>query len=417
MNLPPALQYRDFRYFWIGATLSQVGSQLTVVAMAWQIYELTDSPLQIGLLGLGRAVPQIALALVGGLLADAFDRRRLMIIIQVGQLGMSVVLTVLTLADAITPTLLFVAAFALAFGSALENPPRQAIVPNLVPSSVLSSAIALNTTQRSVAMILGPSLAGILLAISGPALCYGLDAASWLLMVVALVAVRVKPIERHLGLSLGALLAGARFVLQRRVIFSFMVLDFGATFFGNGNALYPIFARDILEVGEVGLGFMYAAPALGAVISGVVMSARPQPRDVGKWVVAGVVFYGACTMAFALMDVFWLVLLMLAGTGVGNTVSAVLRGTTNQLLTPDELRGRVSSVNSAFVVGGPMLGQFRGGVMADLWGAPASGALGGLGAVLCALAVAVVPGIWAFKLAPDQFAKEVETKPPEGARP
>jgi MFS family permease len=399
-SLPPAFRYRDFSLFWTGATLSQVGSQLTVVAMAWQIYELTDSPLQIGLLGLGRAIPQIALALVGGVLADAMDRRRLMMVIQVGQLGISIALTALTVAGAITPSMLFAAAFILAFGNALENPPRQAIVPNLVPASVLSSAIALNTIQRSVGLIVGPSAAGVLLAVSGPAICYGIDAATWVVMLGALALVRAKPIDRNLALSVSALLAGARFVLKQRVIFSFMLLDFGATFFGNGNALYPIFARDILEVGELGLGFMYAAPAVGAVVSGAIMSSRPQPRDAGKWVIIGVVFYGACTAIFALLHVFWLILLLLAGTGVGNTVSSVLRGTTNQLLTPDDLRGRVAAVNSAFVIGGPMLGQFRGGLLADLWGAPAAGTLGGLGATLCALAIGVVPGVWRFRLDP-----------------
>jgi MFS family permease len=417
--LPPAFQYRDFTLFWTGATLSQVGSQLTVVAMAWQIYELTDSPLQIGLLGLGRAIPQIALALVGGVLADAMDRRRLMMVIQVGQLGVSIALTALTIVGAITPSMLFAAAFVLAFGNALENPPRQAIVPNLVPESVLSSAIALNTIQRSVGLILGPSAAGVLLALSGPEICYGIDAATWVVMLVALALVRARPIERKLALSVTALLAGARFVLRQRVIFSFMVLDFGATFFGNGNALYPIFARDILDVGELGLGFMYAAPAVGAVVSGVIMSSRPQPRDAGKWVIIGVVFYGACTALFALLDVFWLILLLLAGTGVGNTVSSVLRGTTNQLLTPDELRGRVSAVNSAFVIGGPMLGQFRGGLFADLWGAPASGALGGLGAMLCAVAIGLVPGVWRFRLdpggpPPEEVAPATETAPAAG---
>jgi MFS family permease len=247
-------------------------------------------------------------------------------------------------------------------------------------------------------MIVGPSMAGVLLAVAGPELCYAIDAASWLVMLLALAMVRARPIQRRLALSASALLAGARFVLHQPVIFSFMLLDFGATFFGNGNALYPIFARDILEVGELGLGFMYAAPAIGAVVSGVIMSARPQPCDAGKWVVIGVVFYGACTALFALLDAFWLVLLLLAGTGVGNTVSSVLRGTTNQLLTPDELRGRVAAVNSAFVIGGPMLGQFRGGVMADLWGAQASGALGGIGSMLCAFAIAAVPGVWRFRL-------------------
>lgn len=397
-RLPPAFNHRDFSLFWTGATLSQVGSQFTIVAMAWQIYDLTDSALQIGLLGLGRAIPQIALALVGGILADMIDRRRLMMVIQFGQLLVSVGLAAVTLAGGISPTILFGAAVLLAFGGALENPPRQAIVPNLVPEKDLASAIALNTTQRSVAMVLGPSLAGVALALAGPALCYVIDAASWFAMLLALALMHARPVQRRLAMSAEALLAGARFVLKQRVIFSFMLLDFGATFFGASAALYPIFARDILEVGEVGLGMLYAAPAIGAVGAGLIMSAREQPAEAGKWVVLGVAFFGTSTAIFALAHVFWIALAMLACSGIGNTVSAVLRGTTNQMLTPDELRGRVSAVNSAFVIGGPQLGQFRSGVFADVWGASAAGALGGIGAVLCAVAIAAVPGVWRFRL-------------------
>jgi MFS family permease len=397
--IPPAFRHRDFRLFWTGAVLSGVGSQFTTVAMAWQIYELTNSPLQIGLLGLGRAIPQIGLALVGGILADAIDRRRLMMAIQLTQMAVSATLVALTLSESITPGILFIAALFLAFGAALENPPRQAIVPSLVPADELASAVALNTTQRSVASILGPSLAGVALALSGPALCYVIDAASWLVMLLALALIHGRPIQQRITrFSLDALMAGASFVIRQRVIFVFMLLDFGMTLCGAPSALYPIFARDILNVGPLGLGLMYAAPSAGAVITGVVMSTRPQVLDVGKWVVLGVAMFAVCTTLFAVVHVFWFALLMLAGNGVGNTISGVLRGTTNQLLTPDNLRGRVSAVNSAFVTGGPQLGQFRSGAMADVLGATGAGALGGIGALVCALAVALVPGVWSFRL-------------------
>ena len=168
VHLPPAFRHRDFCLFWSGAVLSQIGNQFTIVAMAWQIYDLTDSPLQIGLLGLGRALPQIALALVGGVMADVVDRRRLLMLTQLIQLAIGVALTVLTVTGAITPGLLLACAILLSLGAALENPPRQAIVPSLVPSTDLSSAVALYTTQRSIGMIAGPALAGIVLAISGP---------------------------------------------------------------------------------------------------------------------------------------------------------------------------------------------------------------------------------------------------------
>ena len=397
---PPAFRHRDFSLFWTGAVLSQIGNQFTVVAMAWQIYDLTDSPLQIGLLGLGRALPQISLALVGGVLADAIDRRRLLMSVQLIQLGVGVALTVLTFADAITPGLLFGSAVLLSFGAALENPPRQAIVPSLVPRVDLSSAVALNTTQRSIGLVLGPSLAGVVLAVSGPGLCYLLDSVSWVVMLLALLLIRTRTprTQQVVIMSVESMLAGAKFVLRQRVIFPFMLLDFGATLFGAPVALFPIFARDIFEVGELGLGLMYAAPAVGAIVTGVIMSSRPQIVYAGRWVVLGVLFFGLCLLLFAIVPYFWLALLFLAGTGIGNTISGVLRGTANQLLTPDHLRGRMSSINSAFVMGGPQLGQFRSGVVADFWGAPAAGAIGGVGAMLCALAVMLVPGIMLFRL-------------------
>jgi MFS family permease len=379
--------------------LSQVGNQFTVVAMAWQIYDLTDSPLQIGLLGLGRALPQMALALVGGVLADVMDRRRLLIFTQLIQLAISAALTFLTFAGAITPGILLGSAILLSLGAALENPPRQAIVPNLVPSADLSSAVALYTTQRSIGLIAGPSLAGIVLAVSGPGMCYLLDTLSWVAMLLALVLMGSRPeARRAVAFSLAAMLEGAKFVVRQPVIFPFMLLDFGATFFGAPAALFPVLARDVFEVGEFGLGLMYAAPAVGAIVTGIAMSAMPQVRDAGKWVILGVLIFGVCLVFFAIVPFFWLSLLLLVGTGAGNAVSGVLRSTANQLLTPDHLRGRMSAINSAFVVGGPQLGQFRSGAIADVWGAPAAGALGGVGAILCTAGVALLPAVRRFRL-------------------
>jgi MFS family permease len=405
VHLPPAFRHRDFSLYWTGAVLSQIGNQFTVVAMAWQIYDLTDSPLQIGLLGLGRALPQIALALVGGVLADAFDRRRLLMLTQLIQLAIGVALTVLTLADAITPGILLASAVLLSFGAALENPPRQAIVPSLVPTADLSSAVALYTTQRSIGLIAGPSLAGIVLAVSGPGMCYLLDSVSWVVMLMALVLMRALS-DRHraVTMSMKSMLEGAKFVVRQPVIFPFMLLDFGATFFGAPAALFPILARDVFEVGEFGLGLMYAAPAAGAIATGVVMSSMPQVKETGKWVILGVLFFGICLVFFAIVPFFWLSLLLLAGTGAGNAVSGVLRSTANQMLTPDHLRGRMSAINSAFVMGGPQLGQFRSGAVADLWGAQAAGALGGLGAAACAIAVGMLPVIWRFRLGEEEPA-------------
>ncbi|MFN8556065.1 MAG: MFS transporter [Dehalococcoidia bacterium] len=357
--MPPALRYRDFRVFCIGLALSGFGSQFSTVAMAWQIYELTRSPIQLGLLGLTRALPQMALALVGGLLADRYDRRRLLMAAQLAQFAVSATLLALTLAGVVTPLALYLASGLLAVGTALETPSRQAIIPDLVPADALTSALALNQTLRNTGAIVGPAVAGILIAAGGVAACYGIDALSWLAMLVALLLIsgvgsRLPSVAAS---PWTALREGLRFVWTHPVLLSLMALDFGATLFGEARALYPIYAREILRVGPEGLGALYTASAAGTVAAALVMARMGRVHRAGVWTLWGVAVYGACTVAFALSPAFWFSLLMLAGSGAGNLVSAVLRGTINQLSTPPALRGRVSAVNTIFVQGGPQLGS------------------------------------------------------------
>lgn len=384
-----ALRQRDFRLFWGGLVLSGIGSQFTTVAMAWQIYELTDSPLQLGLLGLARGVPQIGLLLVGGLLADAVDRRRLMMMTQIGQLVVSGALVGLTVTEAIGPLALYVASFLLAIFSSLEGPARQALVPNMVPRSDLTNAVALNATQRNVSMIAGPSLAGVVLGASGPALCYAVDTLSWLAMLGALVLIRSlpQPTGGRGGISLGALREGFVFVWSHPIILSLMVLDFGQNLFGNPRALMPVYARDILHVGPEGLGLLYAAAAVGSIATAAGMSVTAQVRRAGRWVLIGVGVYAASTAVFGISQVFWFSLLLLAAEGAGNMISTVLRGTMTQLVTPDELRGRVTSVNSIFTNSGPQLGQFRAGAVAEVIGTELSVVTG------AGLLLAIVAGV------------------------
>lgn len=384
-----ALRQRDFRLFWGGLVLSGIGSQFTTVAMAWQIYELTNSPLQLGLLGLARGVPQIGLLLVGGLLADAVDRRRLMMMTQIGQLVVSGALVGLTVTEAIGPPALYVASFLLAIFSSLEGPARQALVPNMVPRSDLTNAVALNATQRNVSMIAGPSLAGVVLGASGPALCYAVDAVSWLAMLGALVLIRSlpQPTGGRGGISLGALREGFVFVWSHPIILSLMVLDFGQNLFGNPRALMPVYARDILHVGPEGLGLLYAAAAVGSIATAAGMSVTAQVRRAGRWVLIGVGVYAASTAVFGISQVFWFSLLLLAAEGAGNMISTVLRGTMTQLVTPDELRGRVTSVNSIFTNSGPQLGQFRAGAVAEVIGTELSVVTG------AGLLLAIVAGV------------------------
>jgi MFS family permease len=370
--------------------------------MAWQIYELTDSVTQIGLLGLARALPQMGLVLFGGLLADTFDRRQLLMSTQLAQFFVSGALCLLSLLQAIAPWHLFAASALLALFTALGGPARQSFIPSLVPRAHLSNAIALNNTQRNVGQIAGPSLAGLLLAATGAAWCYAVDAVSWFAIVIALLLVHTRQAQDvgRRGIALDALREGFRFSLSQPVLLALIVLDFGANFFGAPRALLPVYARDVFQVGANGLGMMYAASSVGAVAAALVLSTRGEPRRAGIGALGGLAFYGFCIAGFALSPSFWLALVMLAGMGAGDTINAVLRMTIVQLVTPDALRGRVSSLNSVFTAGGPQLGQFRSGIVADWWGPSASALSGGLATLLLVAGVACVPAVRRFRITP-----------------
>jgi MFS family permease len=401
-------RHRDFCIFWIGSLLSGIGSQFTAVAMAWQIYELTNSAFQIGLLGLARAVPQAILLLVAGLLADAMNRRKLMMCTQIGLFCVSTMLALLTLSGKASAEMLYLATMALALFSSLEAPARQSMIPNLVPRENLPQALALQGTQRYISIIAGPSLAGLVLAFSGPAACYVVDALSWLAMLISLSLLRTK-LQEGAGwrsVSLRSLREGLRFVLGHGVIFPLMLLDFGATFFGNARALFPIYARDILFVGPKGLGLLYAARAVGSLSSAAALSFFGPVRRGGRWILIGIGVYGIATMLFASSRVFWFSLVMLALSGAGDTTSAILRSTINQLNTPDELRGRMSSINSIFTSSGPQLGQFESGVVAAWLGTEASAMTGGLATLgILGLVAVVFPKVRRFKIVDDIPAK------------
>ena len=400
-------RYQDFRSFWSGSFVSAMGTQFTSVAMAWQIYEITNSAFQIGLLGLVRAVPQAIILLVGGLLADAMNRRKLMMCTQISLFGVSCMLAWLTFSGRVSAGMLYVATMLLAVFNSLENPSRQSIIPNLVPREFMGRALALQSAQRYVSVIAGPSVAGIVLAIYGTTACYAVDAVSWLVMLVSLVLLKTKLQEgRGWGsVSLQSLREGFSFVLRHGVLLPLMLLDCAATFFGNPRALFPIYARDILLVGPKGLGLLYASRAVGSFASATMLSFFGPVRHGGRWVVLGVAVYGIATALFAGSNVFWFSMIMLALSGAGDTTSAIVRNTINQLSTPDELRGRMSSISSFFTSSGPQLGQFESGVVAAWLGAELSAMTGGLAVlVILAAVVAIFPVVAKFQIREDAAA-------------
>jgi MFS family permease len=383
----PALRSRDFRLLWLGQMVSMAGSQMQFWALNWHLYTLTHSAVALGMIGLARVVPIAIFSLVGGTVADALDRRKLMLITQSVMMATAVLLGVLTMRGELTAGVIY-ALSALAAGAlAFDNPARQALLPNLVPREHFANAVSLHTIIRQVATIVGPPLAGFLIASGGLAFTYWLNALSFLAVIGALLLVRAGGGRAGGSVDLAALREALAFLRQSPVLLSTMVLDFLATFFSSANALLPIFAKDVLHVGPKGYGVLAAAPAVGSLLTGGALAFLPRIRRQGPVVLWAVVAYGAATILFGASRWYTLSLLALAGTGAADTISTVVRQTIRQLNTPDRLRGRISAATMVFFMGGPQLGELEAGLVAAWVGAPLSVALGGLG---CLVSVALV---------------------------
>jgi MFS family permease len=379
---------------WMGQFVSVTGSQMQLVAINWHVYLLTKSALALGAVGLVRVVPIILCSLLGGVVADAVDRKRLILATQVVMLASAGALALVTAGGlkSVWPIYLLTALSSAAV--AFESPARQALLPALVPEEDFQNAVSLYLIVFHVSMIAGPALAGLLLNSYNPALIYAINAASFLAVIVAVLMIRASgratsdAEETARGVSMSALGEGLRFVWRTPIIVQTMTLDFIATFFASATALLPIFATEILRVGARGLGMLAAAPAVGSVLTALVLARLGALRRQGALMLGSVALYGAATIAFGLSRVFWFSLLMLALTGMADTVSTVLRQTIRQLSTPNYLRGRMTSVNMIFFMGGPQLGELEAGAVASLTGsAMISVVTGGIG---CLVAVALM---------------------------
>ncbi len=390
------LRHRDYRLLWFGQIVSLAGSQIQVVALAWQVYALTDSPVQLGLLGLLRAGPVMVLSLVGGVFADTIDRRRLLLVTQTVLLLLAALLAATTAAGVVSMPLIYAVTLLAGATSAFDNPARQAMIPGLVPREELTSALTLNITTWNVGTVLGPTIGG-----AGVATAYAVDAASFAAVIVALLLMRANisgPLVERRG-GLGAVLEGLAFVRGNPIILSVMLLDFLANFLGSVQSLLPVYARDILRVGPEGLGLLYAATSAGAVLGAVVLSTRGRIRAQGPVLLVSIAVFGLCLAAFGLSRSFWLSAALLAGSGAADTVSTVLRGSILQLATPDELRGRATALHMTFAMGGPQLGQLRAGLVAGLIGPAGSAVSGGLACVAAVgLVAALVPKVRLYRL-------------------
>jgi MFS family permease len=385
-----ALRHRDFRLLWLGQLISGTGSQMQLVAINWHVYILTRSPLALGMVGLVRVVPIIVCSLVGGVVADAVNRKRLMLVTQSVMLLSAAMLAVVTMSGLKSAWPLYVLTAVSSAAVAFDNPARQAILPTLVPPEDFPNAVSLGLIVFQLSMIGGPAVAGRLLGSYSPAVVYAFNALSFLAVIAALLLMRASGrAEDEAGaesrVSLDALKEGLRFVWRTPIIVQTMTLDFIATFFASATALLPIFAAEILHVGAHGFGILAAAPAAGAVIAAFAMARFGNMRRQGATVIVSVAVYGAATVAFGLSRVYWFSLLMLAVTGAADTVSTVLRQTIRQLVTPNQLRGRMTSVNMIFFMGGPQLGELEAGAVAALLSAQLSVLTGGVGCLVAAL--------------------------------
>jgi MFS family permease len=387
-----ALEDRSFRLYWIGSLVSVSGTQMQQAAVAWQVYLLTHSAVALGLIGLFRVLPIVIFSLWGGVVADAINRRRLLLATESTLLVISAALAVLTLAGLASLWVIYLLTALGAGAYAFDSPARQAIIPSLVPRERLTGALSLMSTGFEVATVLGPSLAGVVIATRSVGTVYVIDAVSYLAALTALVLISIPPVAGKLQeMSIRAAIEGLRFVFHTPIMLSTLSLDFVATFFSSATALLPIFAHDILHVGSQGYGLLYADPSLGAIAAGIGLSIiGGRIRAHGRTILIAVAVYGLCTVLFGLSRVFLLSMVALAGVGAADAVSTILRQTVRQTVTPDALRGRMTSVNMVFFMGGPQFGEVEAGLVARAFGAPISVVSGGLAALIAIALIAAL---------------------------
>ncbi len=388
-----ALRHRDFRLLWIGLLISVAGTQMQNAAINWQTYEISGSALALGGLGLARLIPIIIFSLWGGVVADTRNRRRVMMVTQSVMMGSAFTLGLVTWLGIVNLWWIYGLGAVNAAAAAFDMPSRQSLTPNLVPREDLTNAVTLGSMVFQIASIVGPGIAGILIGQFGVGIIYWLNGLSFLALLgaIALMKTATPPKLRQSRAPLQTMLEGMKYVFQERIILSTMLLDFFATFFSGANTLLPIFATDILHVGPEGYGILAAAESAGSVITGLVLSVWGDIRAKGAALLSGIAIYGAATIGFGLSETFALSILFLALVGAGDTLSTILRSAIRQLVTPDELRGRMTSVNMIFFMGGPQLGEMESGAVAALIGAPLAVALGGV-------ATLVLVGITALRV-------------------
>ena len=386
---PRAFAYRDYRFFWAATALTSFAAQIMGISVGLEVYLLTHNPFDLGLVGLSTFAPALLLVLVTGLVADRFNRRIIIAICGGVELLCALALITYTALGPKEVWPVFAILVVIGTARAFTGPAGSSLAPNVVPPQALASAIALNASAWQTANIIGPVVGGVLASISLQ-LAFG-TAAVFSALAIGSVLMIAAPKHRvsNAATSLSTLLAGFRYIWHEKVVLGAISLDLFAVLLGGATALMPVFALDILHVGATGLGFMRAAPGIGAIPTALYLARTPVKDHAGRILFVFVALFGLFTLIFGLSQWIWLSIPMLMLMGACDMVSVSIRETLMQLWTPDEVRGRVNAVNSVFIGASNELGEFRAGTMAAFIGAVAAVAIGGV-------ATMAVSAIWSL---------------------
>jgi MFS family permease len=395
MALPSVLRNRDFDLYWSGVVLSQIGTRGTVAANLYHVYALTDSIAWTGLVGAGQAVALILLSPLGGALADRYDRRRLLQWAQGVSFLVALGLTVVTFSGAVEPWQIVLSVLLTTAAATFDQPARQALIPAIVGKAHIAEAIALLNPSREIAVLVGPLLAGLLIAVSGPGLMYAVDAGTYLLLIGVLFFVRVPRLEPKgaaAGSIFGSIAEGARYVVGRPLITSLMALDLSATVLSAYRVLLPALATDVLLLGPTGYGVLAGAPSAGALLATyTVFRVVKDSRRQGRVLLGATFAYGIAAIALAQSPVVWLAVGAALVLGACDAMATTIRHAAVQIDTPDEIRGRVTAFYQMSSRGGPALGDLLMGAFAGLVGPVVALTIGGFGPMLVAAGFASRP--------------------------
>jgi len=388
--LPPGL----LRFLWVRLA-GTTAAQMLLVALAWQMYELTSSAWDLGLVGLVQFLPALLLTIPAGQIVDRVDRRLVLASALVLQVLVAGVLAWASAAGTVSRELILLFCVVIGIARALQMPAQQALLPSLVTPEVLPRALAVSSSVMQVAVIGGPALGGFVYGASAAA-AYGVAFALFVLSLVIVAGIRYRrAAPDRTRVTLASVFAGFGFIGRHKTVLGALSLDLFAVLLGGATALLPMFAKDVLNTGAWGLGFLRAAPAAGAFVVGVTLARWPLRHHVGRWMFGAVAVYGFAILCFAVSTSFALSLFVLAVSGAADMVSVVIRQTLVQLETPDDMRGRVSAVNSTFIGASNQLGEFRAGAVAAWLGPVGSVVAGAVGTlVVVALWMRFFPGLY-----------------------